>query len=501
MQGMLEDAVTWWGDRLPDTTAISVSGDAAITFRELEAWSARAADLISSRGVTAGDRVGVLGANSVGWCVAAVAIVRVGAILVPLNSRYTSDELRSIVADCGPKLIICDADRDQQVIEAAPDADRLEMRSVVDLRDGLALRFRGPREPDLVAVIGYTSGSTAAPKGVMFTHRSMWAYAIEAQLNYPAHRPGARAINVAPLYTGAGTIQLMHFLCLGVSDYLEPEFDGQRALDLIIRERVTLFGAVPTFWQRIAAAPGFAEADISHIEHATVGGARVPLELLETYRKKGVVLRQLYGLTEGGGTTSAMPADEALQAPERCGRGGIFTRHRIVDESGEDVPPGQPGEIVLNGPAMMKGYWNNPDATKAAFFGDWLRTGDIGSVDEKGNILYVDRLKDMIISGGLNIWPLDIEAVISEVEGVDEVAVIAAKDERFGETPMAIVYGRDVDPARIIAHCNLKLSNYKVPRYIAVETEPLPRLATGKLAKPLLRRRYANAHQELTRVR
>ncbi|OYX16284.1 MAG: hypothetical protein B7Z07_03020, partial [Sphingomonadales bacterium 32-67-7] len=209
-----------------------------------------------------------------------------------------------------------------------------------------------------------------------------------------------------------------------------------------------------------------------------------------------------YGLTEAGGNSSVMPANEAIDHPEQCGRGGIFTKHRIVDENGHDVPVGTPGEIVVRGPGVMVGYWNNPEATRNAFFGEWLRSGDIGVMDEKGNMQLVDRLKDIIISGGLNIWPLDIEAVINEIDGVTEVAVIGATDEKFGETPMAIVHAsRAITAAEIVDHCNARLADYKVPRYVVVQEEPLPRLATGKISKRDLRQSYKDAHRVLDRVR
>jgi fatty-acyl-CoA synthase len=198
-----------------------------------------------------------------------------------------------------------------------------------------------------------------------------------------------------------------------------------------------------------------------------------------------------------------MPAAEALEHPEQCGRGGIFTKHRIVRPDGSDCQAGEAGEIWVRGPATMIGYWGDPDATAATIVENgWLRTGDIGRVDERGNLTLVDRLKDIIISGGLNIWPIDIENTIAELPGVEEVAVIGAQDDRFSETPMAIVYSsQGVEPGEIVAHCNARMADYKVPRYIAVESKPLPRLATGKIAKRELKARYADAHERLPRVR
>lgn len=499
MVSTIDQTLRWWADRIPHNRAIVVGND-TVTYGAFEQWTARIAADLQARGLKTGDRVPIFAPNSMNWCAAAIGIIRAGGTLVPLNYRYTRTEVESVVADCMPAMILIGGDKREML--TACDRPLLPLDIMGPLRHGDPITFHGEHDPDAITVIGYTSGSTARPKGVMFSHRTMIGYALEASINYPEHRQGARAVNVAPLYTSAGVVQLVQFLNLGMTDFIEADFDAERTLRLLIDEKIEVFSGVPTFWERIAACPGFADADLSHIKWATVGGARVPLGLLETWRKKDVVLRQLYGLTEAGGNSSVMPADEAIAHPEQCGRGGIFTRHRIVDENGENVPTGTPGEIVVRGPGVMVGYWNNPEATRDAFFGDWLRSGDIGIMDAKGNMQLVDRLKDIIISGGLNIWPLDIEAVINEIDGISEVAVIGAPDERFGETPMAIVHAsRPITPAEIVAHCNARLANYKVPRYIVLQAEPLPRLATGKISKRDLKQTYKNAHLSLERVR
>lgn len=499
MTATIDQTLRWWADRIPDNRAIVV-GDDAVTYAEFEQWTARIAIDLRARGLKAGDRVPIFAPNSMLWCAAAIGIIRAGGTMVPLNYRYSRAEAVSVIADCAPAMIFVGGDK--RDMADGTGATIVPIETIAALREGEAVRFIGDHDVDAIIVIAYTSGSTAQPKGVMFSHRTMIGYALESVVNYPEHRQGTTAINVAPLYTGGGTIQLVHFLNLGMTDFIEADFNAGRALRLLIEERVEIFGGVPTFWERIAACPGFTEADLSHIKWAATGGARVPLGLLETWRGKGVILRQLYGLTEAGGNSSVMPANEAIDHPEQCGRGGIFTKHRIVDENGQDVPVGTPGEIVVRGPGVMVGYWNNPEATRNAFFGEWLRSGDIGVMDEKGNMQLVDRLKDIIISGGLNIWPLDIEAVINEIDGVTEVAVIGATDEKFGETPMAIVHAsRAITAAEIVDHCNARLADYKVPRYVVVQEEPLPRLATGKISKRDLRQSYKDAHRVLDRVR
>lgn len=497
--GTIDLALKWWADYRPNNRAIVV-GEDVVTFAEFEQWTARVALMLLESGFKPGGRIAVFSPNSMAWCAAAIGIIRAGGVLVPLNYRYTQGEAVSVAEDCSPSFIIVGGDK-AHMFDNGKFAT-LSIERVIEVRTGERVAYSAHYDPDAPVLIGYTSGSTAKPKGAVFTHRKMIDYALEAAVNCPEYAAGATSYNVAPLYTSGGCIQMIQFLNLGMVDILESEFDPERALRILVDEKVSVFAAVPVFWERIAAHPGFADAELSHIKLALVGGARVPMSLLETWRKKNVILRQLYGLTEAGGTSSFMPLDEAIDHPEQCGRGGIFTTHRIVDENGDDVPIGTPGEIVIRGPGIMVGYWNNPEGTKQAFFGDWLRTGDIGIMDEKRNMQVVDRLKDIIISGGLNIWPLDIEATIAKLDDVVEVAVIGAHDDKFGETPMAIIYSRStVDPAAVVSHCDLHLANYKVPRYVVIRDTPLPRLATGKIAKRELRDEYRLAHETYERVR
>ena len=501
MTGTIAQVMEWWAHSAGTRDAIRFPDDRA-SFAELHDWTSRVAAELTGRGLQQGDRVGIFAANSLDWCVAGLAVMKAGAVLVPLNYRYVAAELASIVEGCTPRFVLVD-EAGAARAQGQAGTQVLPLSLVREHRGGAAVPFVAHFAPDAPIVVAYTSGSTARPKGVSFTHRTVLAYAFEASLNYPELRVGAKAINVPPLYTGGGTVQLIQFLIMGMTSFIDYEFDPLRTMRLLIDERIEIFCAVPTFFERIAALPEFGDADLSHITFAACGGARVAIPLLKTWLGKSVVLRQLYGLTEGGGNTTIMPAAEAIEHPEQCGRGGIFTKHRIVRPDSSDCDPGEDGEIWVRGPGMMVGYWGDPAATAAAVVeGGWLRTGDIGRVDSRGNLTLVDRLKDMIISGGLNIWPIDIESTIAEIPGVEEVAVIAARDERFGETPMAIVYSSQaLDPAVIVAYCNARMADYKVPRYVAIEPEPLPRLATGKIAKRELKARYADAHERLPRVR
>lgn len=495
----INNALDWWAKSRRDVVALALGSD-EISYGAWVPWIDRVAAHLEALGVRPGDRIDACAANSLAYCTLSFAAMRVGAIIAPLNTRFTAHELQEIVADHGSRLIFSEAGQLEKF--EGCDAEVRAMSELNALREGEAARPAHDPLPDVPVIIISTSGSTAKPKGVMFSHRTMLAYITANAMEEGALRDGGGVIVVAPLATSAGMVQLVHYAVLGCTIYLEPVFDAQLFLDILVDKRIVSFGGAPAFFERIAALAGFSAADLTGLKVVTVGGARVTQSLFEAWAAKGKYIRQVYGQTEAGGNSTIMPAELAAAHPEKCGWGGIFTEHKIIDADGNELPPNTEGQILIRGPSVMLGYWNNPQATADAIRDGWLYTGDIGTMDERGLITFVDRLKDIIISGGLNISAAEIERALMEFPGVLECAVIAAKDERFQETPLAVVYGAGtINVGDLIAHCNQRLADFKVPRYVAVRSEPLPRLATAKISKPALREEYADAHLTLPKVR
>jgi fatty-acyl-CoA synthase len=499
MSHTLSSAVSWWARNQPDVAAFTI-GDDVLTYRVYDAWSARAAEALLDRGIAPGDRVCVCAETSPEYCVLAMAVIRARAILVPMSLRLTRYEAADILEDIKPALMFHGQD----------NRDRYEglgvalspISAVAEFRHGGAAMNLPALDEDAAVVIISTSGSTAKPKGVMLSHRSMVNYVSEFALHEPAIGRAARVAVAAPLSTSAGYVQMIHYTTLGCSVYLEPAFDAARALHLITTQRINAFSGVPVLFERIAALPEFATADVSSLRLVTVGGARVTTRLLDAWMTKGVVLRQMYGQTECGGNGTIMPEHLARVQPEKCGWGGIFTDIEIRTPEGGRAACGEIGEIVIRGPGRMAGYWNNPGATAEVLRDGWLHTGDLGVLNEDGLLTFVDRMKDIIISGGLNISAAEVERVVGQYSGVEEVVVIAAPDPKFAETPMAVVHAiGPIDIGALIAHCNERLADYKVPRYVVVEDAPLPRLNSGKLSKPAVRAKYKDLVAGLTRVR
>jgi fatty-acyl-CoA synthase len=495
----ISSAINWWGEDTPDQLALAFGAD-RVTYRQLRDWSERIAALLITKGVERGDRVSICAANSMEYCALIHGALRAGAIVSPLNMRYTRHELAELVEDTTPLLMFADSERMALVAELGVPLFALE--EIRKLADGPRMKVERQPLPDDPVVIIATSGSTAKPKGVVFTNRTMTSYVSGWAFEMPELKKGSRIIVPAPLNTSAGFVQLIHYTTLGCTLFFESAFDPDVFLDILVREKINGFGAVPLFFERVADCAKFKDADLSAIRVATTGGSSVSRALQDRWAEKGITLRQIYGQTECGGNATVMPAHLASQSPEKCGRGGIFTELGIVDGDGKFLPPGEVGQIVMRGPATMIGYWNNPEATAQTLKDGWLYSGDLGVMDDNGLLTFVDRMKDIIISGGLNISAAEVERALLSYEGVEECMVIAAKDKKFGETPMAVVYAkREIDVPSLVKHCNERLADYKVPRYVVVENEPMPRTATGKLSKPPMREKYKDAAETLTRVR
>jgi fatty-acyl-CoA synthase len=504
--GTLLDAIRWWAVERRDEPAL-VSAQGNLTHGELDAWAARVADWLVEQGIAAGERITIIATNCLEWCVMAQGALRAGVLLAPINPRFTLSEADHVLGRYEPRLVFHDPAR-QDLAEALrarhPEVRCFPLALVHELRTREPARSgTWPAiDADTPVVIIGTSGSTGYPKGVVYSHRTMLAGYTDFALAeaWAADRP--RVMVFGPLCVSAGYYVFTEMLVFGGTAYLEDNFDAARALRRVEEDRITILMGVPVFFERMAACPAFAGTDLSSLRMVQSGGARVSQQLIETWAGRGLVFQQLYGQTEAGGTATINPRSVAASQPDKCGRGMPMTRLAIIDEQGRFCAPGVPGEIVVRGPAVMVGYWRDPEATAQALVDGWLRTGDLGVMDEHGLLTMIDRIKDIIISGGMNIAAAEVERVVADFPGVAEVAVIAAKDERFGETPMAVVYApQGLDVPGLVRHCNEHLSDYKVVRYIAVRDEPLPRVAAGKISKPELRKLYADAHLTLQKVR
>jgi fatty-acyl-CoA synthase len=493
---VLSDALKWWVKARPDATAL-VFGDEEVTYRHLGEWSDRVATDLAARGVGPGTVVAVAGANSIEWCIAALATFKSGATLTPFNFRFTPTEYGQLIDNCSPVVAFADETESKKLEDARmPDRefDILPLAGVRDLEEGPTVPFRVVIDPDAPALLAYTSGTTGLPKGVILTHTSMFASLFDLMLRDPMPPEATTQLLALPLFTLGGIeYALAHTVARGGKLIVMKELDPELALRLLAEHKVSQINGVPVIYERMSAVEGFDKLDLSHIKLANIGGARVSGSLLKAWHDRGVALRQLYGMTEIGGSGTVPRPDDALARPEFCGDGSVFTEFRTVRADDSDCDPGEEGQILMRGPGMMRGYWNNQKATEEMIVDGWIHSGDLGVLDEDGYLRFVDRLKDMVISGGFNISPTEVENAIAETPGVIEVSVIAIPDKKWGEVPAAIIYAdRPIDRDTLIKELRQKLAGFKVPGHIVQIDKPLPRMVSGKIAKRKLAAEYAH---------
>ena len=496
----LVDLVRYWGQWRPDHPAI-IFGEQTQSWRQLDAASDAVARGLAAEGVRQGDRVGVLMGNRPEITHLAIATLKLGAICVPLNFRLTAIELVPLLEDSGCRVVVTEA-AFAPLLELAAKSVDFDTFAVdgADHRPYEHLVVEDGAPPDVTialddaAFICYTSGTTGVQKGALLTHRSVLHPAQAKALAEGLTWRDRMLVAVPMVFTGAMISCFMQVtVYLGATLVLEADFNPDRYLEVIERHRVTAWTSVPVVWERVASSPGFATRDLSSLVSANVGGAPVRLDLIETFRERGIPLIQVYGMTESSGLAATIRPEDAV---DRVGFAGLpiaGTQIRIGAEDRTTLAPGEVGEILIRGPHVMRGYWNKPDATAAAIVDGWLASGDRGLQDEQGFLKVVDRTKDMLISGGINVYPAEIERTLSGVDGIVDLAVIGVPDEKWGEVPMIVLHGTR-DPGAILSDIEAvgrtQLAGFKRPKYAVVCDEPLPRTFSGKLAKPTLRERY-----------
>ena len=491
----------------PDRIAL-VFRDEEWTFDQLNRLTNRVAHGLHASGVNPGDRVGFIGLNHPRFFFTMFGAAKLGAIFVPLNFRLTGPELAFIIRDSGLQALvyednffsIIDEISDQLDVPQLICSDEREgSRSFEDLvHDQRDTNLDYPVAENDVAWIMYTSGTTGRPKGAMITHGNVQWNNFNSSLAVDSIVDD-RTLAVAPLFhIGGLNATPIATLTIGGAVVIEQIFEPGMVLELIERHRITTMFGVPAMFMFMAQHDDFATRDLSSVRIFVVGGAPVPEQLLRTYKDRGIVFLQGYGLTETGPQACLLPP---YMAEAKLGSAGIqpfFTDTKVVDDNGNDVPDGERGEIVVRGPNVMKGYWNRPDATAEAIRDGWFHTGDIGKRDEDGYFWILDRKKDMIISGGENVYPAEVEDVLFQHPAVQDVAVIGVQHPRWGETVRAVVVvrnGETVTAQDIVDFTDGRLARYKQPRSV-VFTDMLPRNPTGKVVKFALRERHGQPMAE-----
>jgi fatty-acyl-CoA synthase len=490
--------------RTPHRTALTFEGS-NWTYAQLQGRIDRLASALRAQGVCQGDRVGFLGFNQPTFLETLFAAARLGAIFVPLNYRLTGPELSYIINDAGVHTLIVDAphrptiDRIRNELPCrrylSADQPDQEWPSVEALlATHLPVRAGTAVAEDDIAIIMYTSGTTGRPKGAMLTHGNIWWNNVNGLLAYDIRETDISLLMAPLFHIGGLNVSSLIIWQKGGRIVLHRNFDPARCLEDIALYRITTMFGVPAMLLFISQQPGFATADLSSLDNILCGGAPVPEPLIRTYADRGVPINQGYGLTETAPFAAFLGPEWGMTKLGSAGLPPMFSELRVVGPDGRDVgPPRAPGEVILRGPNVTKGYWNNPDATRAAIDPEgWFHTGDIGYLDEDGFLYIADRLKDMVITGGENVYPAEVESALYEHPAIAEIAVIGLPDEQWGEAVVAVAalkQGAALDLEELRAFATDRLARYKLPRRLEL-LPALPRNPAGKVLKFLLRTQF-----------
>jgi long-chain acyl-CoA synthetase len=462
------------------------------TYAELGTRCRRLAGGLRALGLGRGDRVGVIGLNSDRYLELYLGVPAAGFVLVPVNSRLAPAEMRAILSDAGVSVLFADADYPgaagvKQVLTMPADYEDL-MAAADEAGESSQPR---PAENDLAALF-YTSGTTGAAKGAMHTHRTLVASALHFMATWPFDRQ-TRWLVASPMFHTGGIIGTLATVWAGGTHVIMPRFEPDLAVDLIEREEITHTLLVPTMLAAAANAQLARPRDVSSLRYLSHGASPISAETLRKARRAfpGAELLHVYGTTEATPITTLLPHEERILDTPRirsCGQPATGVEVRIVDSALADVKPGAVGDILVRSASVMAGYWRKSEATAEVMQGDWYLTGDLGYQDDEGYLFLVDRAKDMIVSGGENIYSTEVEDALGSHPAVEEVAVFGVPDPRWGESVYAVVYaGQPVTAEELVAHCRQQIAGFKVPRHVELRTEPLPKSAAGKILKRELR--------------
>ena len=481
-----------------ERTAV-VCGDERLTFREFDELTRRMASFLAERGVARGRTVAALLRNGIAFYCLYHAAARLGAVLCPLNWRLTARELAPMLQNCGAPMLLFDGDLAETatLLSGVPG---LRDRIPVPGGGGLArlldacppLGDECPAAPGDPLLIVHTSGTSGRPKGAVLSQGQMLWSSITIAGTVDV-RGGDAGLIGAPMFHVGGLSFATLFAHLGATAVIAPKWEPDGILALIERESINHFFAVATMLAGLTGSRRFAETDLGSLRWIMSGGGALPVPLIHAFAERGIPLVQSYGTTETAGPAAVVPAG----AVARAGTSGLPFFHtdlRIVDRSGRRAKAGRGGEILVRGPHVSSGYWNDLEATAESFRDGWFRTGDSGFLDADGYLHVEGRIGEMIVSGGENVFPAEVERALQSHPGVSDVAVIGVPDPRWGEIVCAVVHpGVAAAPTLddLAAHCSGRLAGYKRPRRLVLSPDPLPRNAMGKLLRNEIRERAA----------
>ena len=475
-----------------------LDGERAVTFNEFYNRVLRCGQALKALGVARGDRVAVLMLNSPSYLELYFGIASIGAAIVPVNTRWSTADIDFSIRDSGAMVFVTDDHFDHVVCDAIEERiNPARYQQMVASAEAIA---EPDVEEDSLAGLFYTSGTTGGPKGVILTHRNIFAHALMMIAELGINETWVY-LNAAPMFHLANGALMFAVVFKAATSVFQPAFDPEATLRIIEKHRVTASVMVPTMWNAIINHPRINSYDTSSFQNALYGASPMPVDLLRRCVEHfGPIFIQAYGMTETSPVMTMLMKnehvfenlDQKFTPVKSAGRPVMSVEVRIFDDNDIELPQGETGEIVMRGPTRMKGYWNRPEANAEVLRNGWMHTGDLGAIDENGFVYILDRKKDMIKSGGENVFSPEVENVLMAHPAIMEAVVFGVPDSKWGETIKAAVVLRDGQQAtgeEIIRHCRAKLTHFKCPTSVDFHSV-LPKGGTGKIQKNVLRQPY-----------
>ncbi len=486
--GMIQtDWLRNWAIYTPNKVAlIEAETEKQVSYEDLFKQScALALKLQTEFNIEKGDRVAVISQNDVRYVPLFFAVQRLGAILVPLNFRLSPREIEFMLEDSGAKLVICNEDYQSLIKDSELEFTSVDFSSIhenlAEIDPEKEETFKGEFTDPLMIL--YTSGTTGRPKGAVLTHEMIFWNSVNTGLRLNLTTNDTQLCFLPFFHTGGWNVLLMPTLHRGGQNIIMKKFDAERILELSEKYKTTVLFGVPTTLEMMSQSEKFEASDLSTVRYAIVGGEPMPIELIKTWQKKGIAIRQGYGLTEFGPNVFSLNEEDSLRKIGSIGFPNFYIETRVVNQHGELCGPDEVGELLLKGPVCMKEYWNNPQATKETIKAGWLHTGDLVKFDSEKYFYVVGRKKEMFISGGENVYPVEVEQVLSEHPDISEVAVLGTKDSKWGEVGKAFIKAKSpIQPKEIEEFCKDRLAKFKIPKHF-VFLDDLPKGHTGKILK------------------
>jgi len=489
-----------WNMYSPNSIAVTdFESGKTYTYSQLNDLSCKLSKHISEYyNLKIGDRIAVLAENCVEFVILFGVAQKLGIILVPLNYRLASNELNYIIQDCEPSLIIVQ----NNFLEKAKNTQsfknvkyKLNLDNLANLLQNFAnnenCKFENSSniEENSPIFILYTSGTTAFPKGALYTHKMLFWNSIntELRLNITSND---KSINCAPpFHTGGWNVLFTPFLHHGAHTIIMKNFNPEVILQILDKEEITIWWAVPTMLKMLSESESFSKSEMKRLRYLIVGGEALPLEVINTWHNKGVPIRQGYGLTEVGPNVTSLNQEDSTRKLGSIGTPNFYIEAKIVDENGNEITNNGAGEFLLKGPNVTTGYWNKKEETKLAINDGWFSTGDVVMRDSDGFLYVVDRIKNMYISGGENVYPAEIEHILRQHPQIDDVAIIGVSDNKWGEVGKAFIVKKqnsNLTEYEVADYCVKMLAKYKIPKHI-IFLENLPTNDSGKIDRKQLK--------------